>query len=176
MFDIVERAKAFAEHAHRDQKRKYTGQPYFDHLHEVAMLCKQYGAADKTIAAAYLHDAIEDQDVTYHDIAAEFGVWIAEAVLSLTDIPAVKGGLNRAARKALDRERLAAGNSDVQTIKCADLISNTSSIVEYDKGFARYYLREKRATLDVLLRANGPLRSLAWKTLIDAESRLGMSR
>ena len=68
---------------------------------------------------------------------------------------------NRAARKAASRARLAAAPSWVQTIKCADLISNTSSIVRHDPEFAKVYLEEKRLLLDVLTKADPQLRDLA---------------
>jgi hypothetical protein len=173
--NLVDRAIDFARRVHRDQKRKYTNEPYFVHLKEVALLCAEHGADDITVAAAYLHDAIEDQPVTYADLVDEFGKQVADIVLDLTDTETVQGGPNRAARKAIDRARLAGASSAAQTIKCADLISNTSTIVEYDKNFARVYLREKRATLEVLDRAELRLRERAWRVLVEAEGRLGIS-
>ena len=63
--------------------------------------------------------------------------------------------------KRLSRERLARAPGWVQTIKCADLISNTSSIVKHDPVFAKTYLEEKRLLLDVLTMADKRLRELA---------------
>jgi hypothetical protein len=68
---------------------------------------------------------------------------------------------NRAERKAAGRVRLAAAPGWVQTIKCADLISNTSSIVMHDPQFAGVYLEEKRLLLDVMDGADPGLRALA---------------
>lgn len=170
--NIVHRARQFAQHVHRDQKRKYTGQPYFAHLQEVAFLCAQYGLSKRAIAAAYLHDTIEDQPVTYEQLVDEFGLEVADLVRQLTDEPTVAGGPNRTQRKLKDLDRLEKASADAQSIKCADLISNTSSIVKHDKGFARDYLPEKRKALTVLTRANPELRALAWERLIAAEKQL----
>lgn len=119
---------------------------------------------------------MEDQDVSYDELKRDFGRRVADMVVALTDVPTVKDGLNRAERKHIDRMRLSASSGDVQTIKCADLISNTATIVEYDKDFARYYLREKRALLMVLVNADKPLRTLAWKILVSAEKTMGLTQ
>jgi (p)ppGpp synthase/HD superfamily hydrolase len=172
MNNIVERASKFARHAHRDQKRRYTNEPYFVHLHEVARICTQHGCSKRAIAAAYLHDTVEDQPVTHEDLVNEFGQQVADIVRDLTDAPASAG--TRKERKILDLARLAAAGTEAQTIKCADLISNTSSIAKHDPDFARTYLPEKRAALDVLTRADPTLRALAWKRLLEAEQALGI--
>jgi (p)ppGpp synthase/HD superfamily hydrolase len=158
--------------AHRTQLRKYTGEPYFVHLDEVAKLCARHGCNKHTVAAAYLHDTIEDQNVSYDDIHGLFGREVADLVWALTDEATVHGGPNREQRKKLDRERLALAPADAQSIKCADLISNTSSIARHDKNFARTYLPEKRATLTVLTRAKPRLLELAWTRLKEAEALL----
>lgn len=165
--NITDKARKFAERAHRTQVRKYTNEPYFVHLDEVAKLCQRFGCSKKVVAAAYLHDTIEDQPVTYEDLTMEFGKEIADIVRDLTDAPKETG--SRKERKQLDLSRLAAASADAQTIKCADMISNTSSIVRHDVGFARTYLPEKRAALTVMDRAKPELRDLAWQRLIEAE-------
>ncbi len=72
---------------------------------------------------------------------------------------------NRAQRKAASRIRLGNAPGWVQTIKCADLISNTSSIVMHDPKFAVTYLEEKRLLLEALTKANTRLLAMA-KTVI----------
>jgi (p)ppGpp synthase/HD superfamily hydrolase len=112
-------------------------------------LCERFGASAQTIAAAYLHDTMEDQAISYEELLREFGQQVADIVRELSDTPPTPG-LNRKQRKEMDRERLSTASAEAQTIKCADLISNTSSIAEFDPGFARIYLPEKRAILEVL--------------------------
>lgn len=167
--NIVDKARKFAERAHQSQLRKYTGEAYFVHLDEVAKLCARYGLSKRAIAAAYLHDAIEDQPVTYEDLVGEFGTDIANIVRELTDEPTVKGGSSRKQRKLLDLDRLANASAEAQSIKCADMISNTASIVRHDPHFAKTYLPEKRAALTVMTRANLGLQAFAWARLIEAE-------
>lgn len=114
--------------------------------------------AEQMVAVAWLHDAVEDCDVSLEQIEQHFGFMVAVGVSGLTDS---ETGANRAERKAKGRERLSKCASWIQTIKCADLISNTSSIVEHDPEFAKLYLEEKRALLDVLTKADLRLLTIA---------------
>lgn len=154
-------AMLFAREAHKNQRRKYTNQPYFDHLAEVAGITASvfvvHDLADYHIATAFLHDCVEDCGVSRTTLDAKFGLTITEGVMWLSDLE--EG--NRVTRKALSRERLSRAPSWVQTIKVADLISNTSSIVAHDPKFAVVYLEEKRALLEVLTKADRRLHALA---------------
>src|SRR5690349_1857986 len=129
---IAFKAMQFARDVHRHQVRKYTGNPYVDHLAEVAGIVATVSLWEDSIAVAWLHDSIEDQNVAFSTLSKEFGVNIAQGVLLLSDLETG----NRADRKAASRARLANAPAWVQTIKCADLISNTSSIVQHDPKFA----------------------------------------
>lgn len=155
MTDIVEKARVFATAAHAavGQLRKYTNEPYIVHPFEVAMTVKQVGGTPEMIAAAYLHDTVEDTGVTLEMIEREFGPEVKDMVFFLTDISKPEMG-NRARRKAIDREHIARADARVQTIKLADIISNCSSIVKYDPEFAKVYLEEKRLLLEVLTKGN----------------------
>jgi (p)ppGpp synthase/HD superfamily hydrolase len=157
------KAMIFAREAHKAQRRKYTNNPYEDHLAEVAGIVATVAPldladlADLMVSVAWLHDCVEDQGVTVTHLRAEFGDAVADGVRLLSDLE--KG--NRAERKALSRARLADAPGWVQTIKCADLISNTSSIVMHDPAFALVYLEEKRLLLDCLTEADPRLLTLA---------------
>jgi (p)ppGpp synthase/HD superfamily hydrolase len=158
--DLVERAAAFAIAAHGDQKRKYTGEPYVVHTQEVAAIVAAAGGTQEMIAAAHLHDVVEDTPATETDVAREFGPVVAELVAGLTDqIPLSFG--NRKARKRAESDRLAACPADVQTIKLADIISNTASIAAHDPGFARVYLAEMRYLVGRLTAGDAALRGRA---------------
>lgn len=162
---IAYEAMMFAREVHKDQRRKYTKNPYTDHLAEVAGIAMSVGwreptiHPDKFMAVCWLHDCVEDQGVELSDIEARFGFDVALGVSGLSD---VETG-NRAERKAASRARLALCSGWIQTIKCADLISNTSSIVMHDPKFAAVYLEEKRLLLDVLTKADPRLRALAYE-------------
>ena len=157
MSDVAFKAMLFAREAHKNHVRKYTGNPYVDHLAEVAGITATVLTDDFAIASAWLHDCVEDCGIKLAAIYEEFGEKIGYGVEMLSDLETG----NRAERKEASRKRLAGADAWVQTIKCADIISNTSSIVKHDPNFAVVYLKEKRLLLDVLDRADPRLISLA---------------
>lgn len=180
MTTITEHAKAFAMKAHAGQVRKYTGEPYFTHLEEVAEIlrgsvrgsvasencsigdAKSVVRFDVMAAAAYLHDTLEDCEVTCDELAQEFGTIVASYVWLLSDINQTG---NRASRKLQTRLRLYGAGEDVQNIKCADIISNASSIIKHDPKFAKVYVNECVELLYVLTKADAELRRMAYKAL-----------
>jgi (p)ppGpp synthase/HD superfamily hydrolase len=112
------------------------------------------------VAAAWLHDVVEDTDCTFTDVHVAFGADIAALVGWLTDVSRPEDG-NRAYRKAVDRAHTAEAPAEAQTIKLADLISNSRSIMEHDPAFARTYLEEKRLLLAVMTRGDAGLHAEA---------------
>ena len=162
MSDLVTQARIFATAAHAavGQKRKHTGEDYIVHPTAVAMTLP-VTIGDEYIAAAFLHDVVEDTFVTHIQIKDMFGEKVCKIVKALTDEPFIENGANRKARKAIDRERLSKADAGTQTIKVADLIDNTKSIVEFDPKFAPVYLAEKALLLDVLTKADSNLLSIA---------------
>ena len=161
---MVERARVFATAAHAavGQVRKYTFEPYIVHPAEVAKIVRDAGGTEVMVAAAWLHDTVEDTGVTIETIRAEFGVEVAELVGWLTDVSRPEHG-NRAHRKALDRAHSAAAPAEAQTVKLADLIANTRSIMAHDAAFAKTYLEEKRLLLAVMTKGDARLMAEARK-------------
>ena len=153
---IIETARQFAAEAHRGQVRKYTRVPYIEHPIAVAKLVADTGAGSDVIAGALLHDVVEDTPVCLEEIGRLFGTRIMRLVSEVTDVSRPTDG-NRKARKALDRLHLAEASPEGKTIKLADLIDNTTSIVRYDPGFAKVYMAEKRSLLPVLVEGNAKL-------------------
>lgn len=173
MSSKVKRAELFARAAHGavGQIRKYTGEPYVTHPIRVMEIVRTVLPNDlDALAAALLHDVIEDTEITQNEIYAEFGPDVTEMVVALSDPPKVDGGPNRKARKALDRDRLSKASASVQTIKVADMIDNTESIVAHDPHFAKVYLEEKRLLLDVLTKADARLVHVARNQITIFES------
>jgi hypothetical protein len=119
--------------------------------------CPEQLCYDVMAQVCWLHDCTEDQVVTLDTLEAKFGGVVAYAVEQLSDMEAG----NRAERKAASRERLSKAWAWVQTIKVADIISNTAGIVLHDPKFAVMYLEEKRLLLDVLTRADPRLVAIA---------------
>lgn len=171
--DYADVALGFAACAHKDQKRKYTNDPYVTHCKAVMELVARHTDDMTIICAAVLHDTVEDTNVTREDIVMVFGELVAALVMEVTDVSKPEDG-NRATRKQIDREHLAKSSAKGATIKLADLIDNTSSIVKYDKDFAQIYLREKESVLPFLAHGNKALYLLAKETLRQAQLQLGI--
>ncbi len=166
MHPLIQDAAAFASFAHGSigQKRKYTEEPYIMHPAAVAAIAAVADLSNEAIAAAWLHDVVEDTPVSLSEIAERFGVKVAEYVDFLTDNTTPEDG-NRASRKAITLARLAAAPREVKTIKLADLIHNVGTIVRHDPEFAQVYLPEKQALLEVL-RGGDPILWQRARTLI----------
>jgi len=163
---LIDAAYEFAKEAHGEQKRKYTGEPYINHPVAVAQLVASVTEDCEMIAAALLHDVIEDTAVTYKDLVDTkngFGPHVANLVWWLSDVSRLEDG-NRKIRKHLDRLHISGAPSNAKTIKLADLCDNTSSITKYDPGFAKIYMEEKKALLPLLATGN-PVLLLQARTL-----------
>ena len=176
--DIVHKAQVYAMAAHAavGQRRKYTNEPYIVHPAEVASIVASVpGSTPEMVAAAWLHDVVEDTGCTFTDVHMAFGIDIATLVGWLTDVSRPEDG-NRAVRKAIDREHTAAAPAEAQTIKCCDLWSNTKSIVAHDPAFARTYLEEKRALLAVMTKADPTVLKMVYQVLEEAEATLQLSK
>ncbi len=158
MSDLEERARLFATAAHAatGQKRKYTGDDYIVHPAAVVEIVRSAPHTEEMLAAAWLHDVVEDTPVTLDEVRYLFGQGIADLVSDLTDVSVPSHG-NRAQRKAIDRAHTARASLQSMTIKLADLIDNTRSIVRHDRDFARVYLAEKAMLLEVLREGDATL-------------------
>jgi (p)ppGpp synthase/HD superfamily hydrolase len=160
MDNIVDRALSFATIAHGEQKRKYSGEPYIIHPIEVMEIVCTVEHDDAMLAAALLHDTVEDTEVTIEEIEESFGADVASLVSDLTDVSKPEDG-NRKFRKAMDRDHSAQSSARAQTVKLADLISNSADILENDPSFAKVYLHEKALLLEVLTLGDRTLHSRA---------------
>lgn len=157
---IAQSALLFATKAYAGKTRKYTGEAYIVHPIAVAEIVRTVAHDEAMIAAALLHDVVEDCGVLLTNIHYTFGRDVANLVGWLTDVSRPSDG-NRKARKAIDRAHIARAPARAQTIKVADLIDNTKSIVARDPDFARVYIREKELLIDVLVRADPALIAIA---------------
>ena len=146
---LVKEAARFAAFAHGaiNQRRKYTFKPYIVHPAEVARLLWRAGERDpRVLAAAWLHDVVEDTPTTLEQVRQAFGETVATWVDELTDKATPEMG-TRVARKAFERARLATISLPAKTIKLADMLSNGCQIAGLDAKFAPVYLHEKALVL-----------------------------
>ncbi len=149
MSSLIERAQAFATRAHEGATRKFTGEPYVTHPQQVAERAAALSdATDEMVAAAWLHDVVEDTSYTEDDIAAEFGDVVASLVMELTNPSKLTTGLSREQKKQLDREHLAQISLPAKRIKLLDRLHNLSCRIDLaPREFSERYLRET----DILL-------------------------
>ena len=139
----------WCKYFHRGQKRKYTNEPYETHPRGVWMILNDVLGEDYNElvgVAALLHDTVEDTPCTLSAIAAHFGDKVACWVAWCTDIATPQHG-NRKQRTTLNRMHLSLAPTEAKNIKVADLIHNTSSIVQHDPNFAKVYMDEKEEVL-----------------------------
>ena len=171
--DIIVRASELArrEHTAINQRRKYSGDPYIVHPERVAQIVSTVTSDKVTIAAAWLHDVVEDTPVTIEEITEKFGSEVAEIVASVTKIvDGKKMGREKAA--LININHAALGSSKAQTVKLADVIDNTSDIVGRDPEFAVVYLREKKMLLELLDKGNPELHQRAEQIVINSLATL----
>jgi GTP diphosphokinase / guanosine-3',5'-bis(diphosphate) 3'-diphosphatase len=87
--ELIERALSLAKHAHRNQSRA-SGEPYITHPIAVAEYLAELGFDAQSVAAALLHDVIEDCDITFQQLADDFGVDVAQLVDGVTKLKAIR--------------------------------------------------------------------------------------
>lgn len=146
---IIIAAAQFAEKAHRGQVRKFTNRPYIEHPMRVAgRACLIPSFGEDEIAAAWMHDVLEDYP--FVKIPAIFSPWCYNIVCELTNPSKKHPELNRAARKAMDREHLATVSREAKIIKLLDRIDNLNEMVGADDDFKRLYAEESRALAEAL--------------------------
>jgi GTP pyrophosphokinase len=120
---VIERAYSVAERAHADQKRQ-SGEPYITHPVAVAQILADLGIGSKTIAAALLHDTVEDTEYTLEQLQNDFGDEIAMLVDGVTKLDKVKYG--ESAQAETVRKMIVAMSKDIRVliIKLADRLHN----------------------------------------------------
>lgn len=158
---LLIRAVNFAAQKHKHQRRKgEAGEAYFAHLSEVATLLAENTDASDTnmIIAGYLHDTIEDVDVTYPELAAGFGKDVADLVMEVTD----DKRLPKEERKRLQIVTAPHKSQRAKMIKIADKISNLRAImttppVDWDTQRKREYFEWSKKVFDGCKGANAGL-------------------
>jgi (p)ppGpp synthase/HD superfamily hydrolase len=120
---LVRRAYAFAELAHRGQRRK-DGQAYISHPVRVARSLAGLGYDEEVLAAALLHDVVEDTPATLAEILQAFGPRVALLVDAVSEDP----GLTGDERKVAYRERVRLAPRDAQAICAADKVCNLDDL------------------------------------------------
>ena len=146
---MINKAKAFAEIAHRGQK--YGDMPYMYHVESVVDILKPYGEMAQVIG--YLHDVVEDTDVTIDTISEEFGEYVATCVGFLTDEP----GNSRKERKEKTHAKLSCVGNEYQVVlivKVGDRLGNVRESSKNNPGILSMYRREYDSFRNAVYRTN----------------------
>ena len=125
--NLVLRAVDFAAHKHRNQRRKGAdASPYINHPIALARILSEEGDVDDPIAlaAALLHDTIEDTETSYQELRGEFGKQVADIVAEVTDTK----WLGKTARKQIQVSKAARSSDRAKLVKIADKIANLRDI------------------------------------------------
>lgn len=128
--DILDRAIIFAVKAHHNTERRGKGFPYIVHPMEAVEIAATITPDQEILAAAALHDTIEDTDVTFEDLRKEFGDRIAELVYSESDqfTEGVSEENSWCDRKQAAITRLANASHDAKIVAMGDKLSNMRAI------------------------------------------------
>ena len=175
MDTILKKIAAFADKAHGDQKRKYADERYIEHPLRVMRICKSHGYPLPVLAAAILHDVLEDTDTTPGRMREFLSTVMNEKdtshtldlVIELTDVYTKNQypRFNRRRRKSMEASRLEIISAEAQTIKYADIIDNAKEIGSHDNDFAPVFLRECRMLIQKMRNGNANLREEAIEVL-----------
>tara|TARA_Y100000004_G_scaffold65452_1_gene73482 strand:+ start:421 stop:2586 length:2166 start_codon:yes stop_codon:yes gene_type:complete len=131
----INRAFQYAYDGHNGQNRK-SGEPYITHPLHVALYLCELNFDKETIAAALLHDLIEDTDISYEDLKKEFGEEVADIVDGVTKLDKIKYSSNEEAKADAIRKMVIAMSKDIRVLilKLADRLHNIQTI-EYHQDW-----------------------------------------
>lgn len=156
--NLVLRAMDFAAHKHKDQRRKDTdASPYINHPIALARILSEEGDVHDPIvlAAALLHDTIEDTETTSQELRGEFGTEVADIVAEVTDTKWV----GKVARKQIQVSRAGNASHRAKLVKIADKIANLRDIIssppaDWTDERKRQYFDWARSVIDRLRGTN----------------------
>lgn len=182
MEPVLEKIAAFADQAHGDQQRKYADESYIQHPLRVMKTCRNYGYSLPVLAAAILHDVLEDTDTTPQQIIKFLLTVMNETdaektlalVIELTDIYTKEQypRMNRRKRKTNEANRIKGISAEAQTIKYADIMDNATGIAQHDADFAPVFLRECSNLLEKMQNGNNELRKEAIELVAKEKQQL----
>src|SRR5688572_8506659 len=182
MDNTLKKITSFSDHAHGDQLRKYSPERYIVHPIRVMETVRKYTEDITILAAALLHDVLEDTPVRKEEVrhflldilTVQQTEKTIKIVVELTDVYVRKNypSMNRRIRKAKELDRLKKISPDSQTIKYADIMDNSMETAEHDPDFAPVYLRESLTLLRHLDKGNAALHAEAVKVVEDASRSL----
>jgi (p)ppGpp synthase/HD superfamily hydrolase len=167
---LVRRAYAFAEAAHRGQRRK-DGRAFIAHPVRVARLLASRGYDEVVLAAALLHDVVEDTTVTLTEVRERFGARVAELVAYVTENPDLPAG----ERKRAYRDRLRRSPHAARAICAADKVCNLTDLHEAASDGSEQVLARFDGGLDAQVKHHSAALSMLEETDTDRALRDALS-
>jgi GTP pyrophosphokinase len=159
--DLIKKAEKFAKQSHKGQK-KVNGKPYFEHPKKVAELLKKWKQEDEVIVAGYLHDVVEDSEMSLNELKKKFGKRVSFLVDGMSwerDKKTRKKNWPKSYTKFANYSKR---DPSLVFIKTADMISNISNIHEKSHRkwiITKSYPRAKSFWLPFLKEAGFPKES-----------------
>jgi (p)ppGpp synthase/HD superfamily hydrolase len=152
--DLVKKAREYAIKAHGDQM--YGENPYVYHLDNVYNKVKEFSNDPVNHCVAFLHDVLEDTDISFEELESEFGLTITKAVNGLSDAK----GINRKERKLRTYSKIRTNNVSLQ-VKLCDRICNMEESM--GNSYSKMYIKEYDSFKSALY--TYPLYSKEWREL-----------
>src|SRR5262245_56003602 len=145
--ELLARAFDFAARAHQGQERR-SGEPFIHHPFGAAKICAELRLDDETIAAALLHDVVEDTDIGIDEVRDEFGEEVAQLVEGVTKLTRIQFQSREHAEAENYRKMIVAMAHDVRVIliKLADRLHNMRTLEYLGR---QKQVQKARETLEV---------------------------
>ena len=148
---LYDRALEFAREKHKEQKRKMSNDPYIIHPIRVAEIVRCYGGNEDQIAAALLHDTVEDTDTKPEEIEKEFGSIISGLVAELTNDDVEK---ERMGKEKYLTKKISSMSPEALLVKFADRLDNVRDIGSTDSDWSIRYNKQTNYILDNIQNPN----------------------
>jgi (p)ppGpp synthase/HD superfamily hydrolase len=167
--DLLTRARLVAEKVHAG--KSYDIYPYMKHILDVVKIASNFGYDDAIRAACFLHDSMEDGDLSYNDIKKHFGEEVAEIVFAVSD----ESGRTREEKHIKTYPKILA-NEKAVCVKLCDRIANMKHSYDFNPKLFEMYIKEHTQFFDALYNPRHREADRAWvflKTIIEKhESKL----
>lgn len=145
--NLVQKSILFAAQHHYNQS--YGKFPYIHHLFDVVNILYEYGYDDEEmIIAGWLHDVVEDSDITVDTIIEEFGEKVAKLVVAVT-----AKGKNRKEKKEFTLNQLGIYPKAIP-LKMADRLANIRNCSKYNPRLLEMYKKEMPDYIEMFMRTN----------------------
>ncbi len=144
----------FAQEKHKGQVRKFSGKEYFVHPSSVAKLVNKFTKDKDLVAAAYLHDTLEDTNATEKELRENFGKTITDLVKELTSSDE---GIKRLGKAKFLLDKMSKMSEGALTVKLCDRLDNVKDLDTGSAKFKDKYTKETNFILDNLKRKLTPV-------------------